>query len=64
MDELIRELQSKAESARALRDTHPRGSRKWCYWDEMGQTWDHATSLAVQAKRRMAEREPAWNLQP
>lgn len=64
MDELIRELQSKAESARALRGMHPADSKMWQRYDGMGHAYDHAASLAYESKRRMADREPAWTLEP
>jgi hypothetical protein len=60
MDELIRELQDKAEYARRVRDLYPPYSEQWHINDAFGQAYDNAASLTAQAKRRMAEREPAW----
>lgn len=63
MDELIREMQGKARSAYALRNMQiDEETRK--HYDTIAQTWEHAVYLAQDAKRRMAEREPAWDLRP
>lgn len=64
MDELIRELQRRAKLARDLRDLEPPTSILAKSFETMAAAYDNATSLAVQAKRRMAEREPAWTVEP
>lgn len=64
MDELIRELESAAASGRSLRDRYPIGSEGYEHNDGMATAYADSVKLAREAKRRMADRELAWNLNP
>lgn len=64
MDELIRELQRRAKLARGLRDLEPPTSTLARCLETMEAAYDNAADLAIEAKRRMAEREPAWTVEP
>lgn len=52
MDELIRELDELAAAADRIGNLTLR------------EAYAHSAHLAREAKRRMADREPAWDLQP
>jgi hypothetical protein len=62
MDELIRELEELATGSRELRDEHRTNSAPARYYNGEAQAYAHAAKLAREAKRRMAEREPTWDI--
>lgn len=62
MDELIRELEQIAANARRRRNLYTPDQITWQRNDQMAQDYDHAANLAHEAKRRMAEQAPAWEL--
>lgn len=64
MDELIRQLRTLAREARQERDQYTRGSWQWDCTTSRLDAYNIAIDLALAAQRRMAEREPAWDVQP
>jgi len=64
MDELIQELQEAKTRLLKERDTFEVGSTDWRSAHSAAAAYAEAILMALKAKRRMAEREPAWDLQP
>lgn len=64
MDELIKELERLAVEAIEERKACLHSSLMWVRKDAAAMAFVDASRLAREAKRRMAEREPAWDLQP
>jgi hypothetical protein len=62
MDELIRELRRRAAEAVETRDIYPISAQLWHFNDGLAQAYQNAILEAEGAKRRMSEREPAWDL--
>jgi hypothetical protein len=63
MDELIRELEERSASLRAdATACNPENLTAWIALDAAASSYHNAAVLAVEAKRRMADREPAWEL--
>lgn len=63
MDELIRKLEHRAQSAERARGTYSVGSSDWHFWNGGLVGIRVALMDARAAKRRMADREPAWGVQ-
>ena len=64
MDELIRELEIRVVAAEGRKVLADEGSTDWWYHDGVASTYRRAADLAREAKRRMDEQAPAWDLQP
>lgn len=64
MDELIGIIKARAAGTKRIRDRHPKDSREWLTYDAMLYAYMDDVNLLREAKRRMADRDPAWNLQP
>lgn len=64
MDELIGIIKARAAGAKRIRDRHPKDSREWITYDAMLYAYMDDANLLRDAKHRMAEREPAWTVEP
>lgn len=65
MDELIRKLECELTDAEVRRAAAPSVlSRAWVLEDGKVQAFGVSLGLAREAQRRMAGREPAWDIVP
>jgi hypothetical protein len=64
MDELIRELERELQMARAAADAIGQTTPSGLVMAGEQVAFERAIALAQRAKRRIAEREPAWDVQP
>jgi hypothetical protein len=62
MDELIRSLEGQAADSAKIRDRYPIGSEDYALNDGLAIGFAASAMKVREAKRRMAEREPAWDL--
>lgn len=64
MDELIRRLEDRLKGAEYMRSTYSEGSSEWLVYG--GEIMAFRTTLveARDVKRRMADREPTWTVEP
>lgn len=65
MDELIRQLEERPAELQKKRDAcRPDSTEARLVLDAAATAYSNAALLAEQAKRRMADREPAWDILP
>jgi hypothetical protein len=62
MDELIRDLEKMRDDAVASQNHYEEGSTLSGLYAAQAHAYRNAVTLAYAAKRRMTEREPAWDV--